>query len=64
MLRQEAYGWVQAAAKKQKSEGIALETALSQIEPIAKLLSTQEIQELCDLRSHLKYVDVLFARFC
>jgi adenylosuccinate lyase len=63
VLRQEAYGWVQAATKSQKTDSISLEAALSSDQNIAKLLSGADIRELCDLRSHLKHVDTIFARF-
>lgn len=63
VLRQEAYGWVQSAAKRQKAESIAFEAALALEHNITKLLTPAEISGLCDLRSHLKHIDTIFKRF-
>jgi adenylosuccinate lyase len=63
VLRQEAYGWVQSAAKRQKAEGASFEDALCSEAKIAEHLSRAEVIKLCDLKTHLKYVDEMFARF-
>ena len=63
VLRQEAYGWVQSAAKRQKSEGLSFEDALCSEAKIAAHLSRDDVIKLCDLKTHLRCVDEMFARF-
>lgn len=63
VLRQQAYGWVQSVAKKQKSDAISFEAALLGNLQINQHLDEDEVRELCDLTSHLRYVDEIFKRF-
>jgi adenylosuccinate lyase len=62
VLRQEAYGYVQAAAKRQSAEAISFERALIESAEVKKHLSSEEILKACDVQSHLKHVDEMFAR--
>jgi len=62
VLRQEAYGWVQSAAKKQKAEGISFESALLANIDIAQFLSGDQIKQACDVGQHLKHVEAIFKR--
>ena len=60
-LREEAYGWVQAAAM-QASAGADLRALLKKDPNVARHLTAREIDRCFDLDHHLRHVDTLFTR--
>lgn len=62
LSREEAYGVVQRNAMKVWEEGSNFKTLLSQDEVITQLFTHEELDEVLDVRSHLKHVDDVFQR--
>ncbi len=62
LSREEAYGVVQRNAMKVWEEGSNFKTLLSQDEVITRLFTHEELDEVFDVRSHLKHVDDVFQR--
>jgi adenylosuccinate lyase len=60
--RDEAYGWVQAAAMRVRGGGGDFKSLLAQDRNVARHLTAAEIERCFDLGHHLRHVDTLFRR--
>jgi adenylosuccinate lyase len=62
LSREEAYGVVQRNAMKVWEKGGDFKTFLGQDETVRQLVSSKELDEAFDVRSHLTHVDEIFER--
>jgi adenylosuccinate lyase len=62
VLRDEAYGWVQAAAMQARSGGEDFRRLLMKDPNVSRHLAPEEIDRCFDVRHHLRHVDALFRR--
>ena len=60
--RQKAYDMVQKNALKSWEQGADFKSLILKDKDIANYLDTDEIERLCDLDHHLRYVDYIFNR--
>jgi adenylosuccinate lyase len=60
--REEAYGWVQAAAMQAQAGRGAFQDLLGKDRNVARHLSADDLARCFDLRHHLRHVDDLFRR--
>jgi adenylosuccinate lyase len=60
--REEAYGWVQAAAMQAQAGGGSFQDLLRKDRNVARHLAVDDIARCFDLRHHLRHVDDLFRR--
>ncbi len=63
MSRREAHELLREKALQSERTGKPLKALLREDERVQRLLSEEELDELLDLRYHLKHVDTIFARF-
>lgn len=62
VLRQEAYGWVQAAALQARQAQTSFRAELKAHAEVNSRLPNEEIDRLFDVHHHLRHVDLLFDR--
>ena len=62
LSREKSYEWVQRNALRVWAEGKDFKSLLSEDEDIRKYLSPKDLEEIFDLRYHLKHTDELFER--
>ncbi|OGB89120.1 adenylosuccinate lyase [candidate division WOR-1 bacterium RIFCSPHIGHO2_01_FULL_53_15] len=63
LTREEAYKIVQTAAMKARASGRNLKDEILQSREAVKNLKREEIEQIFDVRSHLKNINVVFRRF-
>jgi adenylosuccinate lyase len=62
MDRQDAYAIIQSAAHKAWSEEGSFKENIEKEEKVKSLLGSEELEELFDVRYHLRYVDTIIGR--
>jgi adenylosuccinate lyase len=62
LSRETSYEWVQRNALKVWSEGKDFKSLLAEDTDIRKYLGLRDLEEIFDLKYHLKHVDELFGR--